>query len=379
MASKTDIFRNASVGYNGNYQIDTYIQGYTDAVFFLIEAIKNSKATIDTIIYPLVYCSRHCCELYLKFLIDKLIYINETVKPDFAHQFRAIHDLSILWKELLELSKIDSRLLVICDSISEYILDFAQVDDNGQAFRYPYSLDGTKHLSGISCINLTNFYTRFLELNNHFNNMDLLTSRLVEEYQQKIYIAGKSRFEIKQIAKDLPNIKNWNNSNFRDVKDHIKSKYALSSNQLSKIINLIKTHREFSLIIGKELPLVELTPGDFSWFIENYNSFIHERDNGNDYVKISNKYLAKIKQRLNLKTITSIAIIYDIGFFDLYPEVYDRDFDFMKKKRKEILIRHYLIGNGIVKSTLKVGLSIMCQPTLLEVLALYDCKTTKPL
>lgn len=51
------------------------IDGYNDAVNILIDSILNRNATIDTIVYPLLFCCRHSIELSLKTLLKNFVVI----------------------------------------------------------------------------------------------------------------------------------------------------------------------------------------------------------------------------------------------------------------------------------------------------------------
>ncbi len=64
-------------------------------------------------------------------------------------------------------------------------------------------------------------------------------------------------------------------------------------------------------------------------------------------------------------TIAALAHLYDIGYFKLYSEEYDKGLPNKLKKSKAELTRIYLLGNGIVKEKILDGLSITGQKSLL--------------
>ena len=246
---------NACVGFNGNYDIDTYALGYFETVKILINSTLEWKTTLDAIIYPIVYSARHYIELTLKHQIRALIYINKIVDSKFNSRILAIHEISILWDEFKNMSLVDNRYSDLTKKAEEYINDFSEIDDNGESFRYPYSNENKKHLTQLYCIDVRDFGVRFFELHEILEEISWLTGQLVEEYKQRSFVGGKSRAEIEEIARKLPSIKTWNHDSFKEIKDKIKIEYQLSSNQLTKIIIFIKSHREFSSLIDNELQL----------------------------------------------------------------------------------------------------------------------------
>jgi hypothetical protein len=356
---------NACVGFNGNYDIDKFDLVYIVTVNVLLESTIKGETTLDAIVYPVVYSARHYIELTLKHQIAGLTLINRIVDSNFNSRFLAIHEISELWKEFRLISKLDSRYEELVLKAEEYINDFSEIDDNGETFRYPFSNDNIKHLSGLYCIDLYDFGVRFEELCEILKEIVWLTSGLVEEYNQRSFIAGKSRAEIKEVAMKLPPIQTWSENGFNSIKSQIKTEYNLSSNQLSKIINFIKSHREFSTLIDNEIRLEELTDRDLIWFLKVYDEFILNRKK-HDFFTYLHATIDKINRKFTKAKIASLAQLYDMGYFGLYSEEYDIGLNFKMKDSKYRLTRFYLLPNGIVKENIYRGLQTLGQKTLIE-------------
>jgi hypothetical protein len=103
------IHYNACVGFNGDYDIDTYALGYLESVQVMFSSTKAGKTTLDAIIYPLLYSERHYIELTLKHQLSILRIINQIVDSKFNYKIVAKHNISWLWAEFKELSRIDNR------------------------------------------------------------------------------------------------------------------------------------------------------------------------------------------------------------------------------------------------------------------------------
>lgn len=361
-----NIHYNACVGLNGDFDIDTYALGYFENVKVLIDSTIAMKTTLDAIVYPIVYSARHYIELTLKHQIEILIQINKIVDSKFNSRIRAIHEISILWDEFRKLSLVDNRYLNLTYKAEEYITDYSEIDDNGETFRYPYSNENKKYLTQLYCIDIKDFGIRFYELHEILDEIVLLTGQLVEEYNQRSFVGGKSRAEIEEIAQKLPHIDLWTQDSFRDIKDKIKYEYSISSNQLSKIITFIKSHREFSAIIDNEIKIKEISNNDLEFFLEVYNEYLSNK-NRKDFFTYLHETSNKMCQKLTKKKLASIAQLYNMGYFRLYSEEYDRGLSQKMNESKSELVRIYLLGNGIVKENIFRGLHILGQKSLMKV------------
>jgi hypothetical protein len=357
---------NACVGHNGDPDIEAYAHGYGECVRILLSAAIKGETPLDTIVYPIVYSARHYIELTLKHQLSLLGFMNQIVTTSCKYNVAAIHDISTLWDDFKSLASFDSRYLDFINDADNYILDFSEIDNNGETFRYPYSNNNFKHLSELNCIDICDFGNRFKELFEMLEVVKLLTNHLIGEYKQKSIVGYVSRDKIEKIAKRLPPIETWGENSFDEFKAGIKIDFSLSSKQLSRIITFIKSHREFSSLINKEIIVGEIDSQDLEWFINQYDIFILNRSKSN-YFNYLHKMINKIERKLSKEKIASIAQLYDMGYFNLYSEEYDAGLKFKMQVSKYELIRNYLLGNGIVKENIKRGLQSMGQKTLLRV------------
>ncbi|MDD3858586.1 MAG: hypothetical protein PHW83_00185 [Bacteroidales bacterium] len=356
----------ACVGNNGNPDIKAYALGYYETVKILLNSTLKHDTTLDAIIYPIGYSARHYIELTIKHQIKELIKVNSIINTNFSSKESSIHDISILWDELKKLCSCDPRYKELILASEEYINDFIECDDNGETFRYPFSNEKNKYLTQLYCIDIADLGRRFLELHEIFMAFEHLTNSLVEEYKQKSFIAEKSRIEIKEIAKRLPPIETWNNENFNQIKEEIKTDFSISSNQLSKIISFIKSHREFSSIINNEIKIKEISSDDLIWFLNIYSEYLANRNEFQFYPH-QQKIIERICKKLKKNTIASLSQLYEIGYFELYSEEYDIGLKLKLRETKSELVRSYLLNNGVVKEKILLGLKITGQKSLIQV------------
>lgn len=358
---------NSCVGNNGNADLQTYSDGYHESALTILEKIDLNRCYLDLLIYPLVYSARHRIELLLKRQILILAKMKTVYDPTYSYRVIATHEISALWKDLKGLSLIDSRYLNVLNRCEPIINDFAEIDDNGEAFRYPFSNTGTRHLGDVHCIDVRNFKLHYLELNENLEHLESLTDLLYDEYRQKSVIDTLSRMQLSLIAKDLLPISKWKESEFDDNKRFIKDKFSIGSKTLSNAIKFIKNHREFSMLIGCEIRLPHVSEDALIWFFRIHSEF-ESKLSVNKYSEIIYEYIDLIRSRLSLECIASLAVLYDIGYFNLYSEEFDYGFDEKIKDDIQYLIRFYLLDNGIVKEKIALGLEATGQKTLIQAL-----------
>ncbi|MBK7010651.1 MAG: hypothetical protein IPN73_10100 [Saprospiraceae bacterium] len=284
-----------------------------------------------------------------------------------TQQIIITHEISTLWEMFKKQTSFEPRFLESINEIEEYINDFSQIDDTGEVFRYPLTAGGDKHLQHLNVVNLLSFKERYIELSSKLKTLDYYSSFLITEYEQRTFVGNLSRDVISKIATDLPNIESWKASdgNFTKIKEEIKQKYDLSSTTLSKVINLIKENFEFAPLIGKELIITDISINELKDFFELYEEFLIERHTNDSNNTIESKSTL-IKEKVSQNAIYSLAQLYDIGYFRLYPEEYEKGLEMKKNEDVDVLIRYYLLGNGIVKEKILAGLKICRQTKLLE-------------
>jgi hypothetical protein len=359
---------NACVGNNGHIDFITYSDGYDAMVKLGLEKLETFSIPVDILVYPLVYSARHRIELFLKHQLIKIDYIkNKILSNGNTQQIIRTHEISTLWEMFKNQTSFEPRLLEPINEIEEYINDFSQIDDTGEVFRYPLTVGGEKHLEYLNVVNLLSFKKRYIELSSKLETLDYYSSFLITEYEQGTFVGNLSRDVIRKIAIDLPNIESWNDSkgNFTQIKKGLKQKYDLSSNTLSKVIDLIKENFEFAPLIGKELIINDISINELKDFFKLYEDFLIERHT-NDFNNTIESKSVLIKEKLTPNAIYSLSQLYDVGYFRLYPEEYQKGLEMKKNENIDVLIRFYLLGNGIVKEKILTGLKICRQTKLLE-------------
>lgn len=251
---------NACVGDNGEPDIFEYACGFASAAKVLLDdviACKGVDLKVDTLVYPICFSMRHSIELFLKastVTIAKIAKIRGEHLP--AFDFAASHDLGKIWSYVQEHAlKTDERFTKPIVELDEYIRDVSLIDATGQVFRYPFGADNSKHLTEISVINLLVLKQRFNEAERLLRTLDRLSEQLHEEYRWGTFTRSLSRHQLCQIARRLPARDTWKSESFRDVKNGLKAKYSLSSNELCKALNLIQSRHEMAACIGIQIPI----------------------------------------------------------------------------------------------------------------------------
>ncbi|MBP4047460.1 hypothetical protein [Chromobacterium violaceum] len=143
--------------------------------------------------------------------------------------------------------------------IEAVVLDFSDIDLTGQTFRYPYNTESQKHLTNVRIINIENLYKRFAEFYEESRSFGFFIDFILDEYSLGTYTKNLSRKDIEDIAKFLPEHTYWIDEEFISIKKKIKDKYKIGSKELTETINLIKKHKEFSVFIGIENKISEVT------------------------------------------------------------------------------------------------------------------------
>ena len=287
-----------------------------------------------------------------------------------------IHDISLLWDYLKTLASFDKRIMGPINELDEYITDYFDVDLTGETFRYPFDTNKKHHLDDFSVINVLKFEKRFKQMSPIIEYiMHYLLDSLHDEYSTGTFICGLSRYEIEEISKKLPRKSEWIDPSFDIISDQIKLEYNIPSNKsYSKILDLIKRHKEFSYNIGVINISTVLTRNDYNFYKEEYlNSQDTEQPRGiqitelKKLLKSKNKrflaFLSKINQKTKLKkattkfslkkkhefvnlitnglslgSIAALCAFYDIGHDNLYSEQYERAFNFYLNDEKYKLV-----------------------------------------
>lgn len=121
--------------------LSSYIAGYQHGVNELYHSFenagKNGQIEIqDTIIYPLLFCHRHCVELELKYLAVTYCNNDDEIRQVLSQG----HDLTKIWNHISpHLKKRAGRIDYKIDfaAISHYIQEISKVDADSLNYRYP--------------------------------------------------------------------------------------------------------------------------------------------------------------------------------------------------------------------------------------------------
>ena len=178
-------------------------------------------------------------------------------------------------------------------------------------------------------------------------------------------ISGLSRQQIKDIAVELPAKKDWANPDFKTKKQKILQKNNISSNSFSKVLSLIQTHKEFASYIGIEIQLSEISINDLQEYITLYSRYQEDVENG-DYFELKNHFTNVICKKLSKKVICSLSALFDIGYFHLYPETYDKIIKEKSGQNTFDIVFDDLLDRGIVLEKIQIALKVLGQNTLLK-------------
>ncbi|SCX44850.1 hypothetical protein [Nitrosospira sp. Nsp1] len=145
-----DWHNNAMLGWT-YFPWDIYAAGYKDAADALVDALAHRKASLDSVIYPLVFLYRQGLELELKLILPLARRLAGKEAITDHH-----HGLIPLWSELRRLleqldSREDDKEL---PAIEDFIRQMDTVDPGSFAFRYPTTKKGETSLPELRHVNV---------------------------------------------------------------------------------------------------------------------------------------------------------------------------------------------------------------------------------
>ena len=307
------IYTSACVGNNGNPNILYYAEGFASAANHLIEISLKCLGEFppDIAVYPICFNMRHSVELYLKgyiSFVEELATIKK-IKIGLTIDIMKAHDLNKIWKYLTTNHAIlDKRLINEANQISPYIKCFGDIDATGQTFRYPYDNENNKHLTKQSIINIMHLGKNFKELKEKLNIFYYFNEHIIEEYKTRSFTKNLSRYDLKNIAQELPQYYLWKKpeTSFDAKFNDLTQKYQISRNELSKAINIIKNHYEFGYFIGIVPPLIDFSEDEFYFFIDKWyqvNNLDYIYNNSGSFI-IDSLDLADTNEE-NIKNVSS--------------------------------------------------------------------------
>ena len=239
----------ACVGDNGGTTNNDILAGFKEAAFIIINNIKSHNGVEDELVYPLVFAIRHCVELSLKISINLIRDICDIKSVDYGIKEKTLHehDIEELSTLLKQLYKVDRRVPELFDKALKFAEDFC-FDKRSDVFRYECNLEKKEILKELHI-----YHVCIETLEQKFSRMCELLEQAIaslyimkNEYSVRTFTKELSRNDIEQISKELMPITRWREQAFDKNKKEIKEKYELSSNALSKAINIIKKNPLFA-------------------------------------------------------------------------------------------------------------------------------------
>lgn len=264
--------QNAVVG--GGWDGDpahAYREGFMQATLALLAAAaegsyiepktgESSFVYVDALVYPICFNARHFIELFLK---DSIRGVNALGTNAAQRGVFATHNLNDLWDDFERVIQRDSRLVDLGMPLSEVFKDIAQRDNTSMTFRYSHDLGEHAHLADIELINLDVLGDRLRQMFKQAEEFSLCLEMLQHEYAQGTFTRKLHRANLQSIAELLPAHNKWAQE-LKPIKNQICEQFGLSSNDFCKALVLIKNHREFSGLVGLELPLAGLPVNIFT-------------------------------------------------------------------------------------------------------------------
>lgn len=299
---------------NSHWPVDrnyAYREGFKQAVLVLLSAAAVEYYTdpiteeplhisIDLIFYPISFNARHYMELFLKDSIraTSALGVNAT-----DGNIRPTHDLKGLWEAFASAIARDSRLVELGMPLEGIFKNISAVDNDSMTFRYAHDLDNNPHLSDFGHVSLSVLGDRLREMFDQAEMFDLCLESLQHEYAQNTFTEKLHRGNLEAIARRLPSYDKWK-IELKLIKKEICETLKISSNDFRKALTIIKQHREFSYIIGLELPLEGLPLDVFTRLAR-----VHSREANHDVIT-KDEWLR-------------LEAVMEIGRLNSYSEEYD--------------------------------------------------------
>ena len=141
----------------------------------------------------------------------------------------------------------------------------------------------------MALINFVLLKEKFSKLEEKLDRLLSLNDYLIEEYSLNTFTSKLSRQQLFRLSEDLPEIHSWENECFQQKKFELREKYNLSSNDLTRAINIIKSNYEFMYNLGSRLPLQGVDEYNLIWFLDFWmeiNPEIKTRNESSGFINI---------------------------------------------------------------------------------------------
>ena len=144
---------NACIGYLGDSvsNWDLYVEGYRKAADAIVGHLMEDRSELDFMVFPVVYLYRHHVEIALKTIIMLARRLN-----DEEGGVPTGHKLLDLWRMARTLLEREwpKNDTVPLDAVESCIRELVEFDPGSDAFRYPVGKDKSKHLEGLTHVNV---------------------------------------------------------------------------------------------------------------------------------------------------------------------------------------------------------------------------------
>ena len=166
-----DYWSFSDLGWQRRHGLQGRILGFRRAAEMLYDAMLASQSIrdLDTVIFPYAMCWRHHVELQLKSVLAQL-----RVLGDLPAQDRHHHGVAQLWQECRKLliKHFPNESRTDLKSVDRVMRQLADMDPDGQAFRYASRRDGNETLLNVDRINLVTFNEAMLGVANYLDAVD---------------------------------------------------------------------------------------------------------------------------------------------------------------------------------------------------------------
>lgn len=316
------------------------IEGFFKTANLIYDNIKENQPDIyeDDLVYPFLHTIRHTYELQLKFIMYNMYVFYKNYKDgiiDFDeiryNEIKLKHSIGDLYNFIKDnYYKLDERcdddrtnIELIYDLISDFIPE-ADLDP----YRYAEDRQGNENMADITQVSFDKAVNSLQIFKEKTEAILFSIDKLDKEYGLGTYFKNISRHKIYLIAKELPDFEKWKESSFDDVRNNLKKKYNLSSNDLCKIINIIKDSRWLSYFI-------------------NYN----RKDYSEIYVLLKKCFIANIDDKKDSQVSPSISMENIKENLELTQRKHKIHKEFLKELSIEqivIIYTYYRMGHEIL-------------------------------
>ena len=161
--------------------LSLYAVGYKRAGEMLVEAVVKSRKGYDSMVFPIVFAYRQYLELRLKQLIrDSKRLLDDT------SGLPTTHKIAELWKMCGPLLNQEDLYVgdQVLDAIEELITEFADIDEDSYAFRYPTHTKNNPSLPDLSYVNLLNLAEVIKKMAHFLEVLSWQLSVILEQKQE---------------------------------------------------------------------------------------------------------------------------------------------------------------------------------------------------